>query len=303
MAVNLKNSIVQSTYESIVFPKKIPYWLFWPLVALIWFILGETLSRGIGNSLFFWDRLIFTIGVATVPTVHIWLFYSFEKIMNELFGSIWERNRKFDIWLENSKRRIFTLHSGPAKIITGFIVVIGIATVFFLGMPFADPVFNTLGLLTLILFLCICGQALYIAIALLLHLREIVNIPTKVPFYLMPTNSISKLQNYYLVLGFSILAFYFGLVLAIWQGPYGLHPMLVIWLFGLIFYPLGILINSTFQIHNLMRNIKTAQIKTINDEIQRALRNLRGRSSARAAALLEKLMSIQEKVQQMKEWL
>ena len=298
-----QKQVIQCTFERVILVKKIPYWIYWFTVGVIVFVLGEIFARSINDELFFRDRVIFSLGIATVPTIHIWLCYSFEETMSELFGSIWKRNTGFDNWLDNSKKNIFTLHLHLGKITTGAIVIFGLITVFTLGIPFGEPFYNALGLLTFTPFLFICGQSLYIAIALLSHLARIVRMPVKVPFYLMPTTSLFKLRNYYLTLGLSILLFYVALVFAVWQSPYGFHPILLFWLSILALYPLGILFTSSFQIHVLMCNIKNAHIKKINDEIQQTLKISIGNNRGNFLVRLEKLMDIQDKIQKMKEWL
>jgi hypothetical protein len=293
---------IYCTFERIILLRTIPYWLYWPLVGMAFLILGEVFAQSINDPFFFWPRAIFAFGLATVPTVHIWLCHSFDDLMQDLFSAVLKKGKLFEDWLISSKENAFTLQSRTAKLVTGVVIAFGLSSVSLLGPPFGVPFYNTLGLLIFTLFLYICGQSLYIAIALLFLLARIVRLPINVPFSLMPAPTLSKLQNYYLTLGCSILLFYIALALAVWQGPYGIQPLLLVWLIVLSLYPLGIFFASILQIHVLRRAIKYNHLHIINDQIQRAMTLVASGTSGKTLDRLEKLIHIQDILQRMKEW-
>jgi ABC-type multidrug transport system fused ATPase/permease subunit len=140
---------------------------------------------------------------------------------------------------------------------------------------------------------------------LLTTLRELVLRSVHIPFFMMEHRVISKLQNYYAFVGSTVAFAYLWLVVATWRSPYGLsNNVLQVWLTILALYPLAIFVISFQQIHIFMRNIKLSHLAVINREVQEALSNVQTSSSKNLddAERLEKLMDIQTKVENVREW-
>lgn len=296
------NKSLKSTFESIILIKKIPYWLYWLIIGTTGFIFGEFLFNYLGEQPFIIDRVIGAYTITIIPILNIWLFYSFRKTLKEIINSVWERDEAAESWLQERESRIFTLRQLPAKLVTGFIVISGLITIAMLGLPFRSTTTNILGVIAFTVLLWFCGQTLYISFDLLVTLRDIVNKPTDVPFMLLPNPAVSKLQTYYSTAALTITFLYTSLVVAIWQGPYGINTVMLIWLTVLAFYPTSMLVWSFTQIHTLIRNIKHSHLKIINDEIQKNLRRISKSNSVDDVDRLDKLIKIQGEVSSIKEW-
>ena len=292
---------VKPTFETIILFKKIPYWLYWPAIGFLSFIFGEIMIWAFADYNFIWTLLLFSGAIGTLPFVNIWFFYSFKKIMLKLTIFLWDNNVEFNIWLKNKETLIFTLSSWKAKFVTGFILVAGLITVILLGLPLKSGICNIMGLIFFAIVLIFCGNTLYISIGLLSTLREIVKRPNRIPFFMLQHPAISRLQNYYLIQTVLIVFYYLGLVIAVWQGPYGLNYAMLIWMTGLASYPLVMFFWSFLQIHYLMQNIKQTHLETINSEVQFALKKVSSHNF-KDINHLEKIMNVQDKIHAMPEW-
>lgn len=289
------------TFETIILFKRIPYWLYWPVIGIISFIPGEILIRTFEDNHFFWTQVLFSGAVGILPVLNIWLFHSFTKTMRGVSVLLWAGDAEFEKWLKIREARIFTLRSFEAKFVTGFVVVAGLIPVIILGLPFKSEIINIIGLIFFLLLLVICGHDLYISIDLIVTLEEIVWRPAQVPFFMLPHPAIYRLQKYYLTAAILYVLFYIGLVIAVWQGPYGFNYILIVWLTALAVYPLLMFFCSFFQVRTLLRNIKQSHLETVNYEVQQALEKVMNGHSLEETERLEKVMSIQNKIQNMEK--
>ncbi len=222
--------------------------------------------------------------------------------MKTLSPLLWDDHIEFEKWLEIQEIHIFTLHSWPAKIVTGFITSAALITIITLGLPLKSGIHLVVAYTFFFFLSMFCGQCLFISIGLLLKLKEIVDRPIKVPFFLLPHPGISRLQNFYSATTLIIVSFYTGFVIAVWLGPYGFNLAMLVWLTALSGYPLAMFSWSFFQIHFLLQNVKQSHLKIANNEVQQALKNVLTDHSLKETDRLEKMMSIQNKVKAMKEW-
>lgn len=302
MGYNMGMESPKPTFEAVILFKRIPYWLYWAVIGLLTFVIGELLIRAFSENNLFWSRLLFSVAFGTLPSVNIWSFYTFRKIMRELSTFFWETDAEFEIWLKNKEINIFTLSSWTAKYVTGFIFFAGLTTIIILGLPLKSGICNIIGLISFALFLIFCGNTLYISIGLLSTVREIAKRPQRIPFFMIRHPVISKLQNYYFIQAILIVFYYAGLVIAVWQGPYGLNYAMLIWLTSLAIYPLAMFSWSFFQFHLLMQNIKQSYLETINSEVQHALNKVLNGHNFKEIEHLDKIMSVQNKIHALAEW-
>jgi hypothetical protein len=290
------------TFEAIILFKRIPYWLYWPVVGIISFVLGELLIWAYAEKNLFYTLLILSISLGTLPLINMWFFNSFKRLMHELSEFFWDNNEEFEKWYKIKEKYIFTLNSLEAKFTIGFIFIIGLVTVILLGLPFKSEICNITGVNAFALLLIFCGNTLWISIGLLLTLEEIVKRPIKIPFFMIRHHVVSKLKNYYLTQTLFLVLYYIGLVIAVWQGPYGFNYAMLGWLTGVAFYPLVLFLWSFFKIHFLMNNIKQSYLEIINSEVQHALNNVLSNHNLKDTEHLEKIMSIQDKIHTLAEW-
>lgn len=293
---------LKCNFEKAIIIKKIPFWLYWISIGLIIFISGQILIKFYGDKNYLITNIIFCGGISVIPIAHILLFRNFRKVLYPLIGLLWQNDDlQFHTWITKHEVRIFTLKTWPAKIVTFFVALSAVITVNFLDYPYNSLIINLFALFMFLIFSLFCGQIGYFSISLLVALRKIVNRPINIPFFCLPHPSISKLQNYYSIATFIIILYYIAMTIAIWKGPYGLKPIMLVWLAILAFYPLAMFIWSYTQIHFLLRNIKDHYLLNINSIVNREYQNLVDNNNPNID-YLDKLMNIQVKTQQLKEW-
>jgi len=95
---------------------------------------------------------------------------------------------------------------------------------------------------------------------------------------------------------------YISLIFALWYGPYGLSFEMQLWLTLLAFYPITMFSWSFLQVHNLIKSIKFTHVQTINESLQPLVRKVSEKSSLDDLNKIEKVMSLQTKVQTTSEW-
>ncbi len=296
------NSYIPSTYERIILIKKIKYWLYWPLFGFFTFLLGE-LSITLTKDQHYWAiQVLFALGVGFLPVAYILFSHQFQKVMKAISRTFWDDNDVFNAWLKKRCNRIFTLSTWQSIVFTFMIVILGIITVLFLGLPFSSSVLKALSLIGFSWVLFICGHGAYICVDLLFTLYEVAHKKPSIPFFRMEHPAIAKLQNLYYFVALTITLGYISLTITIWQSPYGLVFLLQIWLTILSLYPLSIFFWTFFQTHHLLKNIKLSHLEIINDEVIKALSQVQKKKGLQDAEYLEKMMSIQGKVQSTKEW-
>jgi hypothetical protein len=245
------------------------------------------------------------MGIAFLPLLHIQFSHHFQKMMDEISPVFWSNPDKYQEWKLDRTTRIFTFSSLAPIAVTATITVPGMLTILLVGWPSRYWALTIFALCFFSVILMFCGHGLYICLDLLATLRELVSRPITAPFFMMEYKTISKLQNYFAFVAAAVTFCYIWLLIAIWKSPYGLsRPSLQVWLTVLALYPVGLFVVSLQQIHVLMRNIKLLHLATINNEVQGALKQFRSSKtkSLEEAERLEKLMEIQTKVENMKEW-
>jgi hypothetical protein len=280
------------------------YWFYWIIVGLLCFAFSEIMARsfGMAEEYFLWDRILAVFAIATIPTFNIWARSNFIRAMAALSNLLRPGDEPFEQWLERQEARAFTLKSWYARFFIGTMTTLGLFTVLTLGLPFKSWVLNAIAVVGFGWFLTMCAQTVYTSFYLLITLGQFVRGPLHAPFYMMFHPAISILQNYFMTSAFTISILYAGLVAGVWQGPYGFNAVLVLWLSAVAFYPISLFSISLFQVHILLQRGKQKDIEAIGEKIQTAFQSLKSAQSLEDIERLEKLMTLQEKVNNMREW-
>lgn len=290
-----------SLFEVIV-PKWLPYWLYWPFLALLFFIGSEIVIRYFAEKYLLITRLIFAACISFFPMMVIILSHTFRSTMKGLSNLVWNDDTDFDSWCSENEWRIFSLKTKRTKLINTTVIIVGVATILAVGLPFQNMIANLMGLVGFVEVLAICGCGGSVLIELLLTLVDLTQKDVHVPFFLLPHPAFMRLQNYYSLLAIFVTSSYILLVVAVWQGPYGLTFGMLVWLAILSFYPLSTFIWSTFQIHKLMQKAKQDHIEIANSRVLDTLQKIIERDENKDYERLEKAMSIQSQVQKLSEW-
>ncbi|HNN14800.1 MAG TPA: hypothetical protein PKL78_14660 [Anaerolineales bacterium] len=290
-----------SLFERIT-PNWLSYWLFWPIVGLLSFIGSEIVIRFYAEKYLLITRMIFAACIAIFPLIVIILSRQFRPTMKSLSDLAWDNAAEFEDWCTEKEWRIFSSATQPAKVVVTVVVFAGVVTILIIGLPLRDLTASLLGLGGFVIVMSICGMGGFVLIELLITLVDLVRRDMHVPFFLLPHPAFTRLQNYYSLSAVFVTGSYVLLVVAVWQGPYGLTLGMLVWLAILSFYPFSMFIWSTFQIHTLMQKAKQVHIETANSRVQAALKRTMERNDTKDYEQLEKAMNIQIQVQKISEW-
>lgn len=289
------------TFERVIFFSKMPYWIFWPFIGVLIFALSEVLFRVFNETYYIVSRVIACFAFAVLPTISIWLFRSFKKVVFDLSQGVLADKDSTENWLKERELRIFTLRHPMAKFVTVLIVVAGLVTVIALGLAFKSQLVNVLSIVFFTILLSYCGQTLYISFDLFSTLRDLVTRPIEAPFYLIPNPAILNLQSYYSTASLMAFFLYVIMFVGIWQGPYGLSISMLVWISLLAIYPITMFVLSFIQIRSFSKKIKYSYIQLINGEIQKIFNHLLKNKSSNDVERLAKYMELQNSVAKIKD--
>ncbi len=299
----MATDMVRCTYENLIPVKRIPYWVFWPSIGIAAFGVTEGVLLWLHEAPYRWTVLILAGGgIGGLPTAYTWLSRSFQSTVAKLGPILWEDPQESNDWLQTSASRYFTFKYLPAKLVTGFVVVLAYLTILAVGLPLKTATGNIIVLIGFLPLAAVCGQGAHGLMSAIVALNELARRPTKAPFFMLPHPAVTGLHRYYSRLGLIVAIAYGSLFTAIWYGPYGLVPLMILWLFALAIYPAATFVASLVFVHELMKRIKMSQIAIINQEIQNTWQQPDTRTKAAELDKLDKLMRIQERLQTMREW-
>jgi hypothetical protein len=289
-------------YKKLIILKRIPYWLYYPALSFISLIAVEGFFHFITKTNSIISAIAVTAELAIMPTFYIWASEHFQSAIREISPILWGDDKDFDEWLDLRTKRIFTFDSFWAKFMVAIMAGGAIVTTISIGLPFKDTLQNSFILIALTTLALVGSQGAYMLVDTGITLHEIVRRPIKkIPFYLFPPPELSGLQNSYLSTILITVLTYGLFVLGAWQSPFGLKSGVLAWLWiGGVFPPLYFL-GSSFQFYILLKRIKIEQIKQINEKIQSIFNNIDGQITKEQADTIEKLMSIQNQIQNLRE--
>ncbi len=293
---------ILTTYEKLIPFKRIPYWLYFPALSLIVLIVVEIIFSLISHKNSLISEIVVAIELAILPTFYIWMSKRFQLAALEISPILWNNDKDFQEWLHARIKRIFTLDSFGAKFLVTTMAGGAILTTIAIGLPYKETLPNLFILIGLTAFALVGCQGAYILTDSGITLNEIVRRPIqKTPFFLLPPPAISSLQNLYLSIILTAAFTYTIFSVAAWQSPFGLTSGVIAWLWIGGAFPLGFFFWSSFQFYILIKRIKTEQVKQINEKIQLILNSVEGQISKEQADTIERLMSIQSQVQNLRE--
>jgi len=146
------------------------------------------------------------------------------------------------------------------------------------------------------------GADFFTSFGLLLAIREIANLPVRIPFMMMRHPIVYKLQNLFFIQALFVIIYTFFLMLITWLSPYDFHFELEVWLFFLVIYSIIVSSFPMYQIHTLMKNIKKSHLNIINLELQCAQNDLLNNKNSTATERLKKINNIISNVEAQREW-
>lgn len=295
-----KFKYVKSTFEYLII-KKIPYWIYWPIIGLIFYIVSELLIFYFKEKRFFISQLFMILGVYSWPVAYIYASRTFYTIMGDLYMIFWRNKEDAIKWYNYHSKRMFTLKTMYSKILVSIFFMLLTFTLLYSGLPFTNNKMEIISLFGFFLIAFIAANAIPMAFYNFIILQDLVKLKPKIPFFMFPHIGLTKLTRY-LFSVISILTIgYFGLIVAFKYSPYGLNFLYMLWLTFFSIFPIGLFFWVLFKIHEIVTIAKYNQIKLINNKIQIQLKGLLN-DDEKSINNLTKYMDIQQKIISISEW-
>jgi hypothetical protein len=302
-------------YESLV-RGPFPYWVAFPALGLVILAGGETVVGWLGDRDFRVTQAIFAMGLGLGPALLIYLAHDFVSTLggvgtDSLSSVLWPsgadgdatgHQEAFDRWLERWRRHIFGLKSRRAKSIVVLVEIAGLLTLFWSGLEYRTLFLNAACVVLFAMLLWLAGQAAFTFAQLLRLLSDIGSREVYVPFYRLPHPAISSLLRYYSWLALATVAGYVLLATAIWAGPYGLSPVMLIWLTVLAAYPVAMTTWSITNVHAMLRRAKQHHLDSVNQLVLKSLDVAERGGSVSDLEALRKAIALQESTRHLSEW-
>ena len=291
---------VKSTFEYLII-KKIPYWIYWPVIGLIFYIFYELLIFYFKENRFFISQLVLILGPYSWPVAYIYFSKTFKPVISDSYKIFWQNKEDAIKWYNCHAKRMFTLNTMRSKIIVSIIFVLLVITFLYSGFPYTNNKMKIISLFSFFLIAFIAANAVSTVCEMFITLQDLAKLKPKIPFFMFPHISLAKLQSYlFSMISFMTIA-YFSLIIAFKYSPYGLSFLYMLWLTFLSIFPIGLFFWSLFKIHDLITIAKYDQMKLINDKIQIQLKGLLN-DDEKSIDNLKKSMDIQSKIISISEW-
>ncbi len=295
-----KFKYVKSTFEYLTI-KKIPYWIYWPIIGLIFYIVSELLIFYFKEERFFICQLFAIIGIYSWPVFYIYFSKTFNVIMDDLCIIFWRNKEDAVKWYNYHATRMFTLKTLYSKILLSIFFILLILTLLYSGLPFNNNKMKIISLFGFCLIAFIAANAIPMLLYNLIITQSLIKLDPKIPFFMFSHIGLTKLKKYLFSVISIITIAYFTLIVTFESSPYGLSFLMMLWLTFLSIFPLGLFFWSLFIIHEIIAKAKYNQIELINSKIQFQVSRLLN-DDEKSINNLTKCMDIQKKISSINEW-
>lgn len=206
---NIKKSkkfkYVKSTFEYLTI-NKIPYWIFWPIIGLIFYIVSELLIFYFKEERFFIFQLFAIIGTYSWPVVCIYFSRTFNAIMGDLCMIFWRNKEDAVKWYNYHAKRMFTLKTLYSKILLSIVSILIILTPLYSGVPLTNNKMKIISLFYLFIMAFIAANAIPMLFYNFIVLKNLVKLDPKFPFFMFSHIGLIKLKRYL----FSVIKYYYN---------------------------------------------------------------------------------------------
>jgi hypothetical protein len=290
----------QTIWEKLVWPKNIPYWIFWGVTALISFAIFSAVLKFYNEEPYLITAAAGSFLTFMVPAHLIFSSHKLRIVLEPVSSILWMSDEEYDMWFRKTYERMFLFKT---KVVWTAIILLpacAYALALTVGSPFKHAVINGMGLVFVLPLLLSGSHAAYILIDLMRALREITSRRPFMPFGTTLYAETSALHGFFLHIGVVVTVSYIALALAVFGSPFRSIPIVVA-LTALAFYPIALFVWSTTQIHNLMQSAKMGQVAAVNLLSQSSYKDANLASPA-TIETLDRVSAIQARIQIQKEW-
>ena len=295
-----KFKYVKSTFEYLTI-KKIPYWIYWPIIGLVSYIVSELLIFYFKENRFFITQLFLSFGIYTWPVGFIYFSRTFDNIMDDLYMIFWRNKKEAEQWYNYHAKRMFTLKTIYSKTLFSIFFILLTLTLLYSGLPFTNNKMKIITLFQFFLIAFIAANAIPIVCYNFIILQDLVKLKPKIPFFMFPHIGLINLKKYIFSVISIITIEYFILVVTFKYSPYGFSYLYMPWATFLAIFPLGLFFWALFKFHEIVTIAKYNQIELINSKIQIQLNGLLS-DDEKSINNLPKYMDIQQKIISVSEW-
>lgn len=113
----------------------LPVWAYWPAVGVLAFSLGDLLIILFGEQRMLPAQVALAGLAALLPLSAHYSCVGFCKTAAALAPVLWDDEESNREWLRQRLPKIFTFALWPSRLVTGAIVLLGLITVLWLGVP------------------------------------------------------------------------------------------------------------------------------------------------------------------------
>lgn len=292
-----------TSYSRLV-PKRLQHYYigYWAFLGVVLFVIYEVAISVSHERRFTVTAICLSLLVAFTPSFFIWFDRQFMSSIAGLFSYLWRDDSDYCKWASGAHDSIFTLRSWLARVMASLVFASGIASISTLDWPFRGLAIRSLAILVFAIVLGIMAQTAYSLVVLSVYVRKLSRLESRFEFFLAPHPAISRLFRVLMAVSLAVVVAYAVIFFAIFRGPFGTHGAMLVWLTWLALYPVGLFLWWVLQVHTMLLQNKNRQVEQVNDEVLEAMDVLKKRRSGWAIDELDRLMTLQERVQAMKEW-
>lgn len=289
-------------YEVLVPIKRIPYWIFWAVVAIVAFLLSEYLASIHDDDEYLIARIAIAILLYQFPVCITWFSREFQKTMRELASIMWRDNDSFERWLEKHWKTTFSLADWKPWLFIVVVIALSLVSLIPLTPFFENQLLEIFIFIEIVVIGIMGGQSAFLILYSLVTLKNISDRTPSIPFYRLPHPSLSRLQAMYSTATLITIVAFIIVSIGASQSPLGLGPITVAWLISLSLFPLAMFSWSLSQNHFLHQKVKDSHLDKINHLVQESLTAAKSEPKPDPVEVLDHFMEIQSKVQTIRTW-
>lgn len=294
----------QPTWDRFYLVRALPIWLYWPLLGVLLFFIGDILILAFGESRLLVPQIAVAALAAHAALSNHYFFVGFQNAIRRAQPLFWKEKEECEDWLAIRLRATFTLDSWQSRATTGTVTLLGLASVWSIGLPFQSMWLNALGITGFLFVLMMCAQSMFVCYRLATALVELSGKEISPPFMLLPNPGVAALGGLYLGVALAVGVAYILTAVTVIMSPYGLGFVLACWLTLLAFYPISLVIFWATTVHRINRRIKFGFLQRANAQVARSFETVESAEAVEKNDLevLEKLMGVQDAATRLQSW-
>ncbi|WP_425446662.1 hypothetical protein [Dethiothermospora halolimnae] len=269
----METTYIESTFEKLI-PNKLPYNIFWVILSVLTYCISELILFLFHEDRYFVFQLLIIGGVLTWPIFYRIYSKKFYDLFKDIKAIFWENDNDANEWYVNNSKRIFALNTIVSKLLVLLLMVLGILTLIYLGLPFNNTSVNVMAVIGFLVIYFIAINSVNIMVQMFITLYKLSELVPKVGFYRYSHPAFLKIKKLYLEFGVVTSIIYFGLVLSFNCSPYNMNLVLLAWLSSIAILPLGMYVCASLLSKKIILKAREYQTDKIDSKIESQYKKL-----------------------------